>query len=102
MVWSVHCHNDLGTAVANSLAGEDGGARVRERTITRQTVHSEEAGDGGQKHASDYFYPDPGTIRSKILRCSRVQLHHRFCRSPTKAAVGANAFSYASGIQCDD
>ena len=106
-IWSVHCHNDLGMAVANSLAGvKIGGARQVECTINGL---GERAGNCSLeeivmavKTRRDYFGLDMGIDTRHILAASRmVSQTTGFVVQPNKAVVGANAFAHASGIHQD-
>ena len=106
-IWSVHCHNDLGMAVANSLAGvKIGGARQVECTINGL---GERAGNCSLeeivmavKTRRDYFGLDVGIDTSQIVPASRmVSTTTGFVVQPNKAVVGANAFAHASGIHQD-
>ena len=106
-VWSVHCHNDLGMAVANSLAGVMiGGARQVECTINglgeRAGNCSLEEVVMAVKTRRDYFDLDVGIDTRHILASSRmVSQTTGFVVQPNKAVVGANAFAHASGIHQD-
>jgi len=106
-VWSVHCHNDLGMAVANSLAGvKIGGARQIECTINglgeRAGNCSLEEVVMAVKTRRDYFGLDIGVDPSHIVAASRlVSQTTGFVVQPNKAVVGANAFAHASGIHQD-
>jgi len=106
-VWSVHCHNDLGMAVANSLAGVMiGGARQVECTINglgeRAGNCSLEEVVMAVKTRRDYFGLDVGIATQHILATSRmVSQTTGFVVQPNKAVVGANAFAHASGIHQD-
>ena len=106
-VWSVHCHNDLGMAVANSLAGvKIGGARQVECTINglgeRAGNCSLEEVVMAVKTRRDYFKLDLGVDTTQILAASRmVSQTTGFVVQPNKAVVGANAFAHASGIHQD-
>ena len=106
-VWSVHCHNDLGLAVANSLAGVMiGGARQVECTINglgeRAGNCSLEEVVMAVKTRRDYFGLNVGIDTQHILASSRmVSQTTGFVVQPTKAVVGANAFAHASGIHQD-
>lgn len=106
-IWSVHCHNDLGMAVANSLAGvKIGGARQVECTINglgeRAGNCSLEEVVMAVKTRRDYFGLDLGIDTSHILAASRmVSQTTGFIVQPNKAVVGANAFAHASGIHQD-
>ena len=106
-IWSVHCHNDLGMAVANSLAGVMiGGARQVECTINGL---GERAGNCSLEEVvmavrtrRDYFDLDVGVDATQILAASRmVSQTTGFVVQPNKAIVGANAFAHASGIHQD-
>jgi 2-isopropylmalate synthase len=106
-VWSVHCHNDLGMAVANSLAGvKIGGARQIECTINglgeRAGNCSLEEVVMAVKTRRDYFGLDLNIDASQIVPASRmVSQTTGFVVQPNKAVVGANAFAHASGIHQD-
>jgi 2-isopropylmalate synthase len=106
-IWSVHCHNDLGMAVANSLAGvQIGGARQIECTINglgeRAGNCSLEEVVMAVKTRRDYFGLDVGIDPSQIVPASRlVSQTTGFVVQPNKAVVGANAFAHASGIHQD-
>ncbi|MEI6947085.1 2-isopropylmalate synthase [Paraflavisolibacter sp. H34] len=104
-VISCHCHNDLGLATANSIAGVINGARQIECTINGL---GERAGNTAleevvmilQQHKTLGFYTG---IQSKMLNpLSRlVSETMRMPVQPNKAIVGANAFSHSSGIHQD-
>jgi len=105
--WSVHCHNDLGMAVANSLAGVKlGGARQVECTINGL---GERAGNCSLEEVvmavrtrRDYFGLDIGIDTTQIVPASRMVAQTTgFVVQPNKAVVGANAFAHASGIHQD-
>jgi 2-isopropylmalate synthase len=106
-VWSVHCHNDLGMAVANSLAGvKIGGARQIECTINglgeRAGNCSLEEVVMSLKTRKDYFGLEVGIDTTQIVPASRmVSQTTGFVVQPNKAVVGANAFAHASGIHQD-
>ncbi|MBT0569072.1 2-isopropylmalate synthase [Curvibacter sp. CHRR-16] len=106
-IWSVHCHNDLGMAVANSLAGvKIGGARQIECTINglgeRAGNCSLEEVVMAVKTRKDYFGLELGIDTTHILAASRmVSQTTGFVVQPNKAVVGANAFAHASGIHQD-
>ncbi len=106
-VWSVHCHNDLGMAVANSLAGVMlGGARQIECTINglgeRAGNCSLEEVVMALKTRRDYFGLEVGVDASQIVPASRLVAQTTgFVVQPNKAVVGANAFAHASGIHQD-
>ncbi len=105
-VWSVHCHNDLGVAVANSLAAVMAGARQVECTINGL---GERAGNASLEEIvmavrtrKDLF---PCTTRidtTQIVAASKlVSGITGFPVQPNKAIVGANAFAHESGIHQD-
>ena len=106
-IWSVHCHNDLGMAVANSLAGvKIGGARQVECTINglgeRAGNCSLEEVVMAVKTRHDYFGLALNIDATQILAASRmVSQTTGFVVQPNKAVVGANAFAHASGIHQD-
>ena len=106
-VWSVHCHNDLGMAVANSLAAVQlGGARQIECTINGL---GERAGNTSLEEVvmavrtrSDFFNLETGIDATHIVPTSRlVSQITGFVVQPNKAVVGANAFAHASRIHQD-
>ena len=103
---SVHCHNDLGLAVANSLAAVREGARQVECTINGL---GERAGNAALeeivmalKVRRDMFGLDTGINTKEIYRTSRLVAHLTGIDvQPNKAIVGANAFAHESGIHQD-
>ncbi len=105
-VVSVHCHNDLGLAVANSLEAVRRGARQVECTINGI---GERAGNASLeevvmtiKTRQDLFKVTTGINTKQIYRVSRlVSELTGFPVQPNKAIVGANAFSHESGIHQD-
>ncbi len=106
-VWSVHCHNDLGMAVANSLAAVVlGGARQIECTINGL---GERAGNTSLEEVvmavrtrKDFFDLETRLDTTQIVPTSRlVSQITGFVVQPNKAVVGANAFAHASGIHQD-
>jgi 2-isopropylmalate synthase len=106
-VWSVHCHNDLGMAVANSLAAvRIGGARQIECTVNGL---GERAGNTSLEEVvmalrtrKDYFGLQTRIDTTQIVPASRlVSQITGFVVQPNKAVVGANAFAHASGIHQD-
>jgi 2-isopropylmalate synthase len=106
-VWSVHCHNDLGMAVANSLAAVViGGARQIECTINGL---GERAGNTSLEEVvmavrtrKDFFDLETRIDTTQIVPTSRlVSQITGFVVQPNKAVVGANAFAHASGIHQD-
>lgn len=102
-IFSVHCHNDLGMAVANSLAAVDAGARQIECTINGL---GERAGNCALEEVvmairtrSDYFACHTDVVTEKIVASSRlVSQITGFVVQPNKAIVGTNAFAHESGI----
>ena len=106
-IWSVHCHNDLGMAVANSLAGvRIGGARQVECTINglgeRAGNCSLEEVVMAVKTRRDYFDLGLNVDTTQIVPASRLVAQTTgFVVQPNKAVVGANAFAHASGIHQD-
>jgi 2-isopropylmalate synthase len=105
-VWSVHCHNDLGMAVANSLAGVLNGVRQIECTINGL---GERAGNTALEEVvmalrtrKDIFGVETRIDASQIVASSRLVSNITgFPVQPNKAVVGANAFAHASGIHQD-
>lgn len=106
-VWSVHCHDDLGMAVANSLSGvKTGGARQIECTINglgeRAGNCSLEEVVMALKTRKDHFNLEVGIDTQHIVAASRmVSQITGFIVQPNKAIVGANAFAHTSGIHQD-
>ncbi|CAB5500953.1 2-isopropylmalate synthase (EC [Bathymodiolus thermophilus thioautotrophic gill symbiont] len=105
-IFSVHCHNDLGMAVANSLSAVMNGARQVECTINGL---GERAGNASLeevvmaiKTRHDAFNCETGLDTREILTCSKlVSSITGFPVQPNKAIVGANAFAHESGIHQD-
>jgi len=105
-VFSVHCHNDLGLAVANSLAAVLNGARQVECTINGL---GERAGNASLEEVvmavrtrQDFFGCDTRIDTTQIVPASRlVSGVTGFAVQPNKAIVGANAFAHESGIHQD-
>ncbi len=105
-VVSVHCHNDLGLAVANSLEALNRGARQIECTINGI---GERAGNAsleeivmGLKTRQDFYNLTTGINTEQIYKTSRlVSDLTGFPVQPNKAIVGANAFRHESGIHQD-
>jgi 2-isopropylmalate synthase len=103
---SVHCHDDLGMAVANSLAGIANGARQVEGTINGI---GERAGNAALEEVimairtrSDYFGLHTDIRTEELGRTSRLVADLLGIKvPPNKAIVGANAFSHSSGIHVD-
>jgi 2-isopropylmalate synthase len=106
VVFSCHCHDDLGMAVANSLAAVEAGAGQIECTINgigeRAGNTSLEEVVMGLRTRKDYFRADTGVDTQEIFRASRlVSKNTGFMVQPNKAVVGANAFAHAAGIHQD-
>mgnify|MGYP000647939406 CR=1 FL=1 len=105
-IFSVHCHNDLGLAVANSLSAVLNGARQVECTINGL---GERAGNAAIEEVvmavrtrQDMFSCDTSIDTTQILAASRlVSGITGFAVQPNKAIVGANAFAHESGIHQD-
>jgi 2-isopropylmalate synthase len=105
-VISVHCHNDLGLAVANSLAAISNGAGQVECTINgigeRAGNCSMEEVVMALKTRKDFFNAGTGINTKEIIRTSRlVSKITGIPVQPNKAIVGANAFAHESGIHQD-
>ncbi|WP_079436948.1 2-isopropylmalate synthase [Zoogloea sp. LCSB751] len=106
VVWSVHCHNDLGLAVANSLAAVRAGARQVECTVNGL---GERAGNASLEEIvmavrtrKDVFQCDTRIDTTQIVPASKlVSSITGFPVQPNKAIVGANAFAHESGIHQD-
>ena len=106
VVWSVHCHNDLGLAVANSLAAVMAGARQVECTINGL---GERAGNASLEEIvmavrtrSDVFPVETRIETTQIVPASKlVSQITGYPVQPNKAVVGANAFAHESGIHQD-
>jgi len=105
-VFSVHCHNDLGLAVANSLSAVLNGARQVECTVNGL---GERAGNAALEEIAmavrtrqDAFPVDVALDTTQIVHCSRLVSNITgFPVQPNKAIVGANAFAHESGIHQD-
>jgi len=105
-IWSTHCHNDLGLAVANSLSAVINGARQVECTINGL---GERAGNAALEEIvmavrtrRDLFSCDSRIDTSHIVSTSRLVSNITgFTVQPNKAIVGANAFAHESGIHQD-
>lgn len=103
---SVHCHNDLGLAVGNSLAAVDAGARQVECTINGL---GERAGNAAleeivmaMKTRQDLMPYHTAVDSTNIMKASRmVSAITGFAVQPNKAIVGKNAFAHESGIHQD-
>lgn len=105
-IFSVHCHNDLGLAVANSLAAIQSGARQVECTVNGL---GERAGNAALEELvmairtrQDVFPVETDIDATHIVPTSRlVSSITGFPVQPNKAIVGANAFAHESGIHQD-
>ena len=105
-IFSVHCHNDLGLAVSNSLSAVLNGARQVECTINGL---GERAGNASLEEVvmtvrtrQDVFPCDTSLDTTQIVSTSRlVSTVTGFPVQPNKAIVGANAFAHESGIHQD-
>jgi 2-isopropylmalate synthase len=103
---SVHCHDDLGMSVANTLAGVKNGARQIEGTINGV---GERAGNASIeetimaiKTRKDFFEIDTKINTKEFYKTSRmVSEMLGISVPPNKAVVGANAFAHSSGIHVD-
>ncbi|HWS13259.1 MAG TPA: 2-isopropylmalate synthase [Rhodocyclaceae bacterium] len=106
VVWSTHCHNDLGMAVANSLAAVLAGARQVECTVNGL---GERAGNASLEEVvmavrtrADVFPVETRIDTTQIVPSSRlVSQITGYPVQPNKAIVGANAFAHESGIHQD-
>ncbi|MDX8386812.1 MAG: 2-isopropylmalate synthase [Gallionella sp.] len=106
VIWSTHCHNDLGLAVANSLSAVMNGARQVECTINGL---GERAGNASLeevvmavKTRRDVFNLDTRIDTKQIVPTSKlVSSITGYPVQPNKAIVGANAFAHESGIHQD-
>jgi 2-isopropylmalate synthase len=106
VIWSTHCHNDLGLAVANSLAAVLNGARQVECTINGL---GERAGNASLeevvmavKTRRDIFNLETSIDTTQIVPTSKlVSSVTGYPVQPNKAIVGANAFAHESGIHQD-
>ena len=105
-IFSTHCHNDLGLAVANSLSAVVNGARQIECTINGL---GERAGNAALEEVvmavrtrQDIYPVDTNIDTAHIVPASRlVSGITGFAVQPNKAIVGANAFAHESGIHQD-
>ncbi|RDV16778.1 2-isopropylmalate synthase [Pontibacter diazotrophicus] len=102
---STHCHNDLGLATANSIAGVVNGARQIECTINGV---GERAGNTALEEVVMILRQHPylkldTNVNSKLLAETSAMVSHmmRMPVQPNKAIVGSNAFSHSSGIHQD-
>ncbi len=105
-IFSIHCHNDLGLATANSLSAVLNGARQVECTINGL---GERAGNCSLEEVvmavrtrQDLFECDTDIDTTQIVACSKlVSGITGFAVQPNKAIVGANAFAHEAGIHQD-
>lgn len=105
-VFSCHCHNDLGMATANTLAGVRGGARQVEVTVNGI---GERAGNTSLEEVvmalyirKDIYGLETSIQTRKLLPISRlVSRHTGMLVQRNKAVVGANAYAHSSGIHQD-
>jgi len=109
---STHCHNDLGMAVANSLAGVRNGARQVECTVNGL---GERAGNAALEEIvmaihtrADFF--ESGDVKTLLTNINKKEIHRTsqlvsrltgFVIQPNKAIVGANAFAHEAGVHVD-
>jgi 2-isopropylmalate synthase len=106
VVWSVHCHNDLGLATANTLAAVKSGARQAEVTVNGI---GERAGNTSLEEVVMAIQTRPQVFNlhtnidtTQITRSSRmVSAYTGMVVQPNKAVVGANAFAHEAGIHQD-
>lgn len=103
---SVHCHNDLGMAVANSMAGVENGARQIECTVNgigeRAGNTSLEEVVMAMKVRNDHYRMETGVVTQEIYKTSRLVSNLTgILVQPNKAIIGANAFAHSSGIHQD-
>ena len=106
VIWSVHCHNDLGLATANTLAGVQAGARQVEVTINGI---GERAGNTSLEevvmaiHTRPQYYNLRTNINTReIMKTSRLVSNYTGMHvQANKAVVGANAFAHEAGIHQD-
>ena len=106
VIWSTHCHNDLGLATANTLAGVNNGARQVEVTLNGI---GERAGNTSLEEVVMAVRTRPQNFpvftdidTTQIIRTSRmVSAYTGMSIQPNKAIVGANAFAHEAGIHQD-
>lgn len=106
VVWSVHCHDDLGLATANTLSGVENGARQVEVTINGI---GERAGNTSLEEVVMALHTRPalfqmqhGVDTTQLARVSRMVSNYTGIPvQPNKAIVGANAFAHEAGIHQD-
>ena len=106
IIYSPHCHDDLGMAVANSLAAVKNGARRVEGTINGI---GERAGNAALEEVAvalnireDYFQVESPVVLNETINTSELVSRYSGIPIPkNKAVVGGNAFSHESGIHQD-
>jgi 2-isopropylmalate synthase len=106
IIWSTHCHDDLGMATANTLAGLQAGARQAEVTINGI---GERAGNTSLEEVvmaintrQPYYNLTTRIDTKQLTRVSRLVANYTgIVVQPNKAIVGANAFSHEAGIHQD-
>ncbi|MCA9946352.1 MAG: 2-isopropylmalate synthase, partial [Anaerolineales bacterium] len=106
VIWSTHCHNDLGMATANSLAGVQNGARQIEVTINGI---GERAGNTSLEEVVMAMHTRPQVFdvethidTTQLMRTSHmVSTYTGMVVQANKAIVGANAFAHEAGIHQD-
>ena len=106
IIWSVHCHDDLGMATANTLAGLQAGARQAEVTINGI---GERAGNTPLEEVvmaintrQPYYNLETNIKTTNLARISRLVANYTsIIVQPNKAIVGSNAFSHEAGIHQD-
>lgn len=106
VIWSVHCHNDLGMATANTLAGVEAGVRQVEVTINGI---GERAGNTSLEEVAmaintrkPWYGLRTNIDTTQIMKTSRMVSNYMGMPiQPNKAIVGANAFAHESGIHQD-
>jgi 2-isopropylmalate synthase len=106
VIWSVHCHDDLGFATANTIAGIKAGARQAEVTVNGI---GERAGNASLEEVvmalhtrPDRFGLSTGIETTRLVQTSRIVCNFTGIQvPPNKAIVGTNAFAHEAGIHQD-
>jgi len=106
VTWSVHCHDDLGFATANTIAGIRAGARQAEVTVNGI---GERAGNASLEEVvmalhtrHDRFGLSTGVETTRLVQTSRIVSNFTGIQvPPNKAVVGPNAFAHEAGIHQD-
>jgi len=106
VIWSVHCHDDLGFATANTIAGIQAGARQAEVTVNGI---GERAGNASLEEVvmafhtrHDRFGLSTGIQTTRLVQTSRIVSNFTGIQvPPNKAVVGPNAFAHEAGIHQD-